>query len=543
MSDYLDLFYSYLLFNALLALGYFITRACIGFANSKFILSQAMQLRLLKISFSLLLICLLLLPTLFPSWLSHEASSFQVQPFLKNTTTELLIHTELKSHPPAFPKIDMTIDFFQPLFILLLLGTVSIIYTAARYCSHLRQLLQLTRRSYAYKTIGRLHILMNDTIVTPFCWSFFTTSYIFLPYTCIAHPKLLKAYVLHEMQHIRQKDTSWQHILSALHIVCFWNPWLPAWKKYFTDLQEYACDEALVVKQRLSPVDYAQALVSSAESALKDATTNFWGLSHFLGKAHLSMLTRRTEKLFTYQALTLSRLRFYSLIGTLLLIFSTLSYAVNSHNKHEPMNVVQLHTLIARNHLETSVNMPTNANILLAMNAILSSPKTTQFMQVGLDNFKNYQSLITTAMDEQALPHALFALPLAESGYANLPPHPYAATAGLWQFIPQTAKSFGLVVTATRDDRLDPQLSTLAATRYLHALHTQFPNWQLTLAAYHYGEVPLQEVLQQYNTDDIWYIVEQDPKFAELKRYLSITNATIIIMSEPALLQRHFHHE
>jgi len=68
--------------------------------------------------------------------------------------------------------------------------------------------------------------------------------------------------------------------------------------------------------------------------------------------------------------------------------------------------------------------------------------------------------------------------------------------AGLFQFMPATAKRYGLNLVP-QDERLVPQKSARAAAKCLRDLHGRFGSWPLTLAAYNAGDGRVGRLLEK----------------------------------------------
>ena len=106
----------------------------------------------------------------------------------------------------------------------------------------------------------------------------------------------------------------------------------------------------------------------------------------------------------------------------------------------------------------------------------------------------------------EGLPPDLLWLGLIESGYDHTARSPKNAV-GIWQFIPETGRAFGLRVGEI-DERTDALKSTRAAARYLKFLYARFGDWPLAFAAYNAGEGRVQSAIDRAQTRDFWRLVE-----------------------------------
>jgi membrane-bound lytic murein transglycosylase D len=99
-----------------------------------------------------------------------------------------------------------------------------------------------------------------------------------------------------------------------------------------------------------------------------------------------------------------------------------------------------------------------------------------------------YLGYIYGEVSKRGFPAEIALLPFVESGYDPFA-YSHGRAAGLWQFIPGTARMYGLQQDWWYDGRRDVVASTRAALDYLDRLQQEFDgDWLLALAAYNSGE-------------------------------------------------------
>ena len=125
------------------------------------------------------------------------------------------------------------------------------------------------------------------------------------------------------------------------------------------------------------------------------------------------------------------------------------------------------------------------------------------FTEGSLSRKTAYDSLVYSKLDEMEMPRDLIYLALVESGF-KLKAYSRAKASGMWQFIPETGKRYGLSVDYWVDMRRNPEMATTAALKYLKRLHDEFNDWLLAMAAYNCGEGRVRRLVKEKMADSTW---------------------------------------
>ena len=125
----------------------------------------------------------------------------------------------------------------------------------------------------------------------------------------------------------------------------------------------------------------------------------------------------------------------------------------------------------------------------------------------GLLKLKNYSipyfNLIENIFKQYGLPVELKYLAVIESSLKKSATS-YVGAAGPWQFMPETARNFGLQVNGNNDERRDYYKSTHAAARMLLNLYKELNDWLLVIAAYNGGPQRVFRAINKTGSKDFW---------------------------------------
>lgn len=108
--------------------------------------------------------------------------------------------------------------------------------------------------------------------------------------------------------------------------------------------------------------------------------------------------------------------------------------------------------------------------------------------------------IIEPILAAYGIPNDFKYVPLVESGLQG-GMSPKGAN-GFWQFMPGTARTYGLKVNSTTDERKNLRKSTIAACKYIKELYGVFDNWTLVAAAYNVGDTHMKRQINRQNQDN-----------------------------------------
>ncbi|MFT5765234.1 MAG: membrane-bound lytic murein transglycosylase D, partial [Saprospiraceae bacterium] len=126
-----------------------------------------------------------------------------------------------------------------------------------------------------------------------------------------------------------------------------------------------------------------------------------------------------------------------------------------------------------------------------------------------------YFLMIDDSLRKYNLPRELKYMVIIESR-CDIKVKSPAGAVGLWQFMPRTARKYGLKIDNYVDERCDPYKSTSAAMKYLSDLYARFGDWTLAIASYNCGEGRMQQAMRKAKSRNFWKVRKELPKETQL---------------------------
>ena len=138
-----------------------------------------------------------------------------------------------------------------------------------------------------------------------------------------------------------------------------------------------------------------------------------------------------------------------------------------------------------------------------------SDPRGHSIMQSWLEAQGRYRDMIVSRLRAAHLPEDLLYDAMIESSY-DPEDKSSAGALGLWQFMPEGGKIYGLREDHWVDERRDPLRSTVAVVDYWQDLFQRFGNWEVALAAFNMGYGGMLRSIARYNTNDYYQLCEYE---------------------------------
>jgi soluble lytic murein transglycosylase-like protein len=185
---------------------------------------------------------------------------------------------------------------------------------------------------------------------------------------------------------------------------------------------------------------------------------------------------------------------------------------------------------VERRRLQFSRAVVQNARVRHFINTYSKNQK--EHFAKALARSGRYFPMIAKTLHEEGLPEELAYLALIESEFSPQASSP-AGAVGLWQFVPSTARKYGLKMDSWVDERRDPIKATRAAAAHLKELHGYFGRWYLATAAYNGGQGAVNRAMQSVGTKDFSALTETANLSDETRNFVPRFVAAALIATDP----------
>ena len=142
---------------------------------------------------------------------------------------------------------------------------------------------------------------------------------------------------------------------------------------------------------------------------------------------------------------------------------------------------------------------------------ILYSEKMHRKMAHMMSLSKYYFPIFESILNKYDMPEELKYMAVIESALNPLAVS-RAGAKGMWQFMYNTGKIYGLKINSFVDERLDVEKSADAAARYLKDAYSVFGDWSLAISAYNCGSGNVMKAIRRSGKRDFWSIYHYLPR-------------------------------
>ena len=393
-----------------------------------------------------------------------------------------------------------------------------------------REIARVLASGVVVHDVGRARVVVSSATPTPFAARAGGRAVVVLDVETFASAARGAA-LRHELTHHRRGDLAWGALLLGLLAPSFLNPLARRLLALLGDLDELACDEAVLARGG-SRDAYARCLVDAVARA-KSAHVLAPSLSSraLLGQRLRAITDPRPQS----RAVTLA----LGLVAAGALV-SAASFA-GAVAVDRRVDRAAAHEAILRARA-AGLEVPESPEVLAALDRLAATPDGARFAKAALARRGDLAPAFERVLAAHGVPRALTAVALAESGYRDLGEAAPGgssiapgeeAGAGVWMFIPATARAYGLrVEQGVVDERLDVARETGAAARLLADLHAEFGDWALALAAYNQGAAHVRRAIEREGTRDALELARR----GALNGYVATVMAAAVVEQAPELV-------
>lgn len=166
--------------------------------------------------------------------------------------------------------------------------------------------------------------------------------------------------------------------------------------------------------------------------------------------------------------------------------------------------------------METSMPFELNERIFAFINYF--AVRNRDYTKMVLQRMDTYFPMFEETLAAHDMPDDVKFLAIIESGL-NPKAKSRVGAMGLWQFMPATGRMYHMHTNMDIDDRMDPEMSTEAAAKYLKSLYRMFNDWEVALAAYNCGPGNVRKAIRRSGgKSKFWDLYNYLPK--ETRSYI-----------------------